>query len=114
MASASDTPVAYIGASSETELSESSIPSPDDSELAEYMSLAKQLRTLLHPIKPSAAFVDALDHKLRQAAIEPSVEVLPSQRMSWVVGAAAVGSVLSLLGLFHLLRGSHHAIGKAS
>jgi len=80
---------------------------------AELMTLAEQVQTMFIPISPSPTFVDGLGHRLAQAAI-PAVEVLPPWRRSWIIGATAVGSALSLLGLFQLLRGSRRTLKRAS
>jgi hypothetical protein len=76
-------------------------------------SLAERVRTSLIPIEPSSAFVDELRRSLTQTAA-PMVEVFSPWRYSWIIGATAVGSALSLLGLLQLLRGSRRSFKRAS
>jgi hypothetical protein len=83
------------------------------SAVAGLMELAERLRAVLTPISPSPAFVNALGLELTRRTL-PVVEVLPSRRRSWIIGATAVGSALSLLGLLQLMRGSRRALRKAS
>jgi hypothetical protein len=92
--------------------------SPGDSGSAtpaatELMALAEQVQMILIPIHPSPTFVDGLGHRLAQAAI-PTVEVLSPWRRSWIIGATAVGSALSLFGLFQFLRGGRRTLKRAS
>jgi hypothetical protein len=89
-----------------------------DSELAaptvaNLMALAERIQAVLTPISPSPAFVDALRHKLVWNAV-PAVEVLPSRARPWIIGATAVGSALSLLGLLQFLRGSRPTLKRVS
>ncbi len=95
-----------------------SASSPDDADsaapaVAELIALAEQVRIVLIPINPSPAFVDGLRYKLAQAAM-PAVEVLPPWQRSWIIGATAVGSALSLLGLLQFLRGGRRILKQAS
>lgn len=76
-------------------------------------SLAKRVRTSLIPIEPSPAFVDELRSSLTQTAA-PMVEVFSPWRYWWILGATAVGSALSLLGLLQLLRGTRRNLKRAS
>lgn len=78
--------------------------SSDDPELTALMALAKQVKAALTPVRPAPTFVEALGRELTQTEAS-AVEVFPTRRRPWIIGAAAVGSVLSFLGLFHLLRG---------
>jgi len=89
-------------------------PFPDNPELTELMALAEQVQAALPPVRPPPAFVKSLGRELREMGAVSNVEVLPPQTSSWVVGAAALGSVLSLLGLFHLVRETRHVLRKAS
>lgn len=88
-------------------------PPSGDSESAALMALAERVKAALAPITPAPAFVEALGHELVRTAA-PAVEILPSQRSSWIIGAAAVGSALSLLGLLHFLRGNRRVLKRAS
>lgn len=87
--------------------------SSGDSELVLLMALAERIKAVLAPVKPSPAFVEALGHELAQTSM-PAVEILPSRRPPWIIGAAAVGSALSLLGLYHFLRESRRLLRRAS
>lgn len=87
------------------ESGEDKVPlSSDDPELTALMALAERVKAALTPVRPTPAFVEALGRELAQTEA-PAVEVLPTRRRPWIIGAAAVGSALSFLGLFHLLRG---------
>jgi hypothetical protein len=81
--------------------------------LGDLMVLAESVWAVLAPVKPPSAYVDELERKLREAASVPPIEI-STPGPSWVVGAAAVGSVLSLLGLYHLLRRGRHPLRRAS
>jgi len=85
---------------------------PADPTVLALRSLARQIRTSLIPIEPSPAFVDELRYSLTQTAT-PMVEVFSPWRNPWILGATAVGSALSLLGLL-LLRGSRRTPKRAS
>ena len=90
----------------------------DDSELtvpavADLMALAERVQAALAPASPSPAFVDALAHELLRIAV-PAVEVLPPRRRSWIIGATAVGSALSLLGLLQFFWGSRRVLKRVS
>lgn len=92
--------------------------SPDDSNsvtpaVAELIALAEQVQTVLIPINPSPIFVEELRQRLAQAAV-PAVEVLPPWQYSWIIGATAVGSALSLLGLLQFLKGGRRSLQRAS
>ena len=87
--------------------------SSGDSELVLLMALAERVKAVLAPVRPSPAFVEALGHELARPAA-PAIEVLPSRQQPWIIGAAAVGSALSLLGLYHLLKGSQRLLKRAS
>jgi len=87
--------------------------SSGDSELVLLMALAERVKAVLAPVRPSPAFVEALGHELARPAA-PAIEVLPSRQQPWIIGAAAVGSALSLLGLYHLLKGSQRLLRRAS
>jgi len=83
---------------------------PDSATL---LALAEQVKATLPPVRPSSMFVEALKHELTD--ISPALVEVPPQRWpSWIVGAATVGSVLSLYGLLYLLRGSQHPWKKAA
>jgi len=86
---------------------------PDDADLAALMALAERVQVALAPMSPSPAFVDMLRRKLARSAV-PAVEVLPPQRRAWIIGATALGSALSLLGLLQFMRGSRRALKKVS
>lgn len=100
----------------ETERPSASFSGDSDSvtpAVVELMALAEQVRTMFIPINPSPTFVDGLRHKLAQTAV-PAVEVLPPWRCSWIIGATALGSALSLLGLLRFLRGSRRTLKRVS
>jgi hypothetical protein len=84
-----------------------------DPAAADLMVLAERVQALLVPINPSPIFVEGLRYKLAQTAV-PMVEVFSPWRRSWVIGATAVGSALSLLGLLQFLRGSRRTLKRAS
>ena len=89
------------------------VPPPDDTVVVALMALAEQVNAALVPATPTPGFVKTLGHDLaRTAALE--VEVFYSRERPWIIGAAAVGSALSLLGLFHFLAGSRRALKRAS
>lgn len=85
----------------------------DDPELAALMALAERVKMALVPVRPSRSFVEALGRDLAQTAV-PTVEVLPSRRRPWIIGAAAVGSAFSILGLLHFLQGGRRVLKRVS
>jgi len=108
-------PVDLLNAHADALFGPGELPSPPagDSESAALMALAERIQAALAPVRPAAAFVEALGHRLARTAVS-SVEVLPSRRRPWIIRATAVGSALSLLGLLHFLRGSRRVLKRAS
>ncbi len=71
-------------------------------ELKTLLHLAEQVKQVLVPVEPSPTFVQKL---LRQLVVADGQEQARSYRREVVIGAAAVGSVLSVIGIVaYLLR----------
>ncbi len=79
------------------------------------MALAGALACALQPVRPRAAFrahlrrglVDAARRRQAIRAVPPRSGRIPG--LSWLLGAAAVGSAVSVLGLLaYLIRSRHH------
>jgi len=66
------------------------------------MEIASRLKEAMPPVEPSAAFVRSLGRELVEAARRRR-EDARSLRRRLVIGAAALGSVLSLAGLVALI-----------
>jgi hypothetical protein len=69
--------------------------SGDAAELAPMLWLARSLKTAMEPATPSAAFKASLHQQLLQGRLAPAEVRRP---ILWI-GAAAVGSLLSVAGL---------------
>ena len=68
-------------------------------ELETMLRLTEQIKQALVPVQPSPAFVRSLARRLAVAGDE---ETMPPMRNHWreiFIGAAAVGSALSVIGL---------------
>lgn len=79
------------------------------------MALASALSSVLQPVRPRAAFrahlrrglVDAARRRYAFRAATPHLGRTP--RFAWLLGAAVVGSAVSVVGLLaYLLRNRHH------
>ncbi|HHS97843.1 MAG TPA: hypothetical protein ENK08_08090 [Chloroflexi bacterium] len=78
-------------------------PRPEEMKyLAPLMEIAERLKATLVPVEPSAAFVRSLRRELVEAARRRQT---PSQRSrrGWIIGAAALGSALSVAGVVALI-----------
>jgi len=71
------------------------VSSSEQRRLAPLLNLASRLSETMRPVEPSLAFVRSLGRELMRDA-ECQVEVSKKRRRSAVIGAAAVGSVLSV------------------
>ena len=69
--------------------------SEEAAELAPMLWLARSLKTAMEPAVPSATFKASLQQQLLQASLAPAEARRP---ILWI-GAAAVGSLLSVAGL---------------
>jgi hypothetical protein len=76
----------------------------------ELLKLAEHLQTILEPVQPNASFRQRLgrdlDHDVRYRRQNPQPDLFQKYRTVILIGAAAVGSVASVLGVvvFYLLR----------
>lgn len=69
----------------------------DTPDLATLLTIARSLKTVMEPVTPAAAFKANLHQQLRQA---PHTDTTPQPiRSIWWIGAATIGSLLSLAGL---------------
>jgi hypothetical protein len=80
-------------------------------ELHPLMTIAEQLKETMVPIEPPAAFVLSLGQELREAALQQKKNARQFRR-SIFIGAAALGSVISVAGVVTLIvrrrRGAAH------
>jgi hypothetical protein len=70
--------------------------SQDSPELATLLALARSLKTVMEPVTPAATFKANLHQQLQQGILTTTPQ---PARSVWWIGAAAVGSFLSLAGL---------------
>ena len=76
------------------------------SVLAPFLQLAEWLSETLVAVEPSPAFVQKLSQELALAATQSQLSLVERYRKAILVGAATLGSALSLVGLvlFYLFR----------
>lgn len=72
-------------------------------ELESLLSLAEQIKQALVPVQPSPAFVKNLIQRLVVAPNERVARLARGHRRGVVIGAAAVGSALSVIGIIAYL-----------
>ncbi len=78
-------------------------PTPEETAyLAPLMEIAERLKETLVPVGPSEAFVRSLERELVEAARRQQATP-PRFRRGLVIGAAAIGSVISLTGVIALI-----------
>ena len=84
-------------------------------ELAPLLQIAEQLRAVLTPVAPSPAFEAALRRDLLAAAMQRAEEqrVPFLRRKGVIIGAAVVGSALSVAGIVAALVWRQRSIGRA-
>ncbi len=84
-------------------------------ELAPLLQIAKRVRAILVPVAPSPAFEAGLRQDLLVAAIQRTEEqrVPFLRRKGVIIGAAAVGSVLSVAGIVAALLWRQRSIARA-
>jgi hypothetical protein len=80
-----------------------------DAALAGLMDLADLLHDLLQPVRPRSAYRERLRHRLLMAAqeqrTEPPLSPWRQHRVGLLIGAAALGSAMSVAGVVaYLLR----------
>lgn len=68
-------------------------------ELRDLLLLTENLKEALVPVQPSPTFVKNLLQQLMVAPREESTQPTPSVKRWVVLGAAALGSILSIVGL---------------
>jgi hypothetical protein len=69
----------------------------DAAELAPMLWLARSIKTAMEPMTPSAAFKASLHQQIVQG--RQAADAAENARPIWWIGAAAVGSLLSVAGL---------------
>jgi hypothetical protein len=75
------------------------------SELAPLLQLAYEIASALQPVRPRATYRSELQQALVRAGRDPSMPGptgllnLPDLRRDWVLGAAALGSAVSVMGV---------------
>jgi len=82
-------------------------------ELAPLLGLARQIKEALAPVRPAEAFRRKLRRELLAAAQQrpatPSLIERPRWRRAWVIGVAALGSVISLASAVGVIAYLRHA-----
>lgn len=73
-------------------------------ELAQLLRLAQRICTVLIPVSPRATFIQQLQQDLLQVDQQMAVAIPESDRRPTWIGAATLGSLLSLIGLLLFLR----------
>jgi len=83
------------------------VQTPYHDSLQPLLDMARRLRATLVPVQPAATFRDELHRRLTAAAQQLAVreQIWPSRnrRVEVFIGAAALSSLLSLVGLIILL-----------
>jgi hypothetical protein len=88
-------------------------------ELKPLLKIAERVRAALVPVRPSPAFEAGLKQDLLEAAIQRAEEREEKKRVSFLrrrgvlIGAAAVGSVLSVAGIVAALLLRQRAMARA-
>jgi hypothetical protein len=88
-------------------------------ELAPLLQIAERVKTVLVPVIPATAFQAGLQQDLMAAAIKRAEEQEKSRRVSLLrrrgvlIGAAAVGSALSVAGIVAALLLRQRALARA-
>ena len=80
-----------------------------DATLVGLMDLVDLLHDTLHPVRPRSAYRERLRHRLLMAAqeqqTEPALSPWRQHRVGLLIGAAALGSAMSVAGVIaYLLR----------
>lgn len=88
-------------------------------ELTPLLGIAERVKTALVPVTPSPAFEAGLKQDLLEAAIQRAEEKEEKKRVSFLrrrgvlIGAAAVGSALSVAGIIAALLLRQRAMARA-
>jgi hypothetical protein len=88
-------------------------------ELAPLLRIAEQVKAVLVPVTPTPAFEAGLKQDLLAAAIQRAEEQSKKKRVSFLrrrgvlIGAAAIGSVLSVAGIVAALLWRQRSIARA-
>jgi hypothetical protein len=88
-------------------------------ELKPLLRIAERVRAALVPVRPSPAFEAGLKQDLIEAAIQRAEERENKKRVSFIrrrgvlIGAAAIGSVLSVAGIVAALLLRQRAMARA-